>query len=90
MNKKLVVLTVLAGTCFAYCPRAGAQAGGTSQSTGNAQPGIDQDIELLLKIKKQWFPNDEVIGFDPKFNEVKSQIDKLNLHGRAESYFYSK
>jgi len=49
VKKKLVVLTALAGICFVYSPRLRAQASGTSQSTANAQSGLDQDIALLRK-----------------------------------------
>ena len=49
MKKELVVLTVLAGICFVYRPRLDAQASGTSQSTANAESGVDQDIALLRK-----------------------------------------
>ena len=49
MKKKLAVLTVLAAICFLCSPRLSAQANGTSQSTANAQSGVDQDIALLRK-----------------------------------------
>ena len=87
MNKKLVVLTVLAGTCFAYCPRAGAQAGGTSQSAGNAQPGIDQDIELLRKDirsgRKQLvaanlkLTDDQATKFWPVYDQYSAEQTKI-------------
>jgi superfamily II DNA or RNA helicase/HKD family nuclease len=38
---------------------------------------VENDIELLSDIKQKWFPTDEEIGFDPKFKEVKAQIDNL-------------
>jgi len=37
---------------------------------------VEKDVELLSKIKKEWFNEDE-LGFDPKFEEVKIQIDNL-------------
>jgi len=87
VNKKLVVLTVLAGTCFAFCPRAGAQAGGTSQSTGNAQPGIDQDIELLRKdirsgMKQLVAANvkltdDQATKFWPVYEQYSAELTKI-------------
>ena len=49
MKDKLIVLTVLAGMCVVYTPEVRAQASGTSQSTANAQTGVDQDIALLRK-----------------------------------------
>jgi len=37
---------------------------------------VDSDIELLQKIKRQWFSSDDM-GFDPKFLEVQNQINNL-------------
>ena len=37
---------------------------------------IESDIRLLTRIKDAWFASDD-IGFDPKYNEVKSTIAKL-------------
>ncbi|MCL2862982.1 MAG: phospholipase D-like domain-containing protein [Methanimicrococcus sp.] len=37
---------------------------------------IDNDIQLLSEIKKEWFV-DDVMGFDPKYIEVRKQIDDL-------------
>ena len=37
---------------------------------------IESDIRLLTGIKDAWFASDD-IGFDPKYNEVKSTITKL-------------
>lgn len=37
---------------------------------------VQCDMELLLKIKNEWFANDEV-GFDPKYNEIKRKIKEL-------------
>jgi superfamily II DNA or RNA helicase/HKD family nuclease len=37
---------------------------------------VESDVELLSNIKKEWFKDDE-LGVDPKFDEVKSQIDRL-------------
>jgi superfamily II DNA or RNA helicase/HKD family nuclease len=37
---------------------------------------VERDIELLSTIKNEWFKHDE-LGFDPKFAEVKKQIEIL-------------
>jgi len=37
---------------------------------------VGNDIQLLTNIKNDWFKNDE-LGYDPKFEEVSTQIDKL-------------
>ena len=87
MKKKLVVLIVLASTCFVYSPRVGAQAGGTSQSTANAQAGIDQDIELLRKDirsgRKQLvaanlkLTDDQATKFWPVYEQYSAELTKI-------------
>jgi len=87
VKKKLVVLIVLASTCFVYSPRVGAQAGGTSQSTANAQAGIDQDIELLRKDirsgRKQLvaanlkLTDDQATKFWPVYEQYSAELTKI-------------
>ena len=87
MKKRLVVLIVLAGGCFVCSPRVGAQAGGASQSTANAQPGIDQDIELLRKDirsgRKQLvaanlkLTDDQATKFWPVYDQYSAELTKI-------------
>jgi superfamily II DNA or RNA helicase len=54
---------------------------------------IHSDIHLLTELKREWFPTDE-IGYDPKFAEVKIQIDNMLLENSQRkivifSYFFT-
>lgn len=87
MKKELLVLTVLAGICFVYCPSLDAQASGTSQSTANAESGVDQDIALLRKDirsgRKQLIAanlkltDDQATKFWPIYEQYSSEQTKI-------------
>jgi len=87
VKKKLVVLTVLAGSCFVYSPGVRAQAGGTSQSAANAQSDVDQDIALLRKDirsgKKQLIAanlkltDDQATKFWPIYDQYTAEQSKI-------------
>ena len=54
---------------------------------------IHSDIQLLTALKREWFPTDE-IGDDPKFAEVKRQIDNMLAENSQRkivifSYFFT-
>ena len=88
MKDKLIVLTVLAGMCVVYTPEVRAQASGTSQSTANAQTGVDQDIALLRKDirsgRKQLvaanlkLSDDQATKFWPIYDQYTAELTKIN------------
>jgi len=87
VKDKLIVLTVLAGMCVVYTPEVRAQASGTSQSTANAQAGVDQDIALLRKDirsgRKQLvaanlkLSDDQATKFWPIYDQYTAELTKI-------------
>jgi hypothetical protein len=90
VNKKIAALTVLAGACFAYGPRAQAQATSkpASSSASDSQKVTDQDIQLLrqdIRSKKKQLiaanlklTDAEATKFWPVYDQYTAELTKIS------------
>ena len=89
MNKKTVVLLVLAGVCFLSGPQVNAQTATGKQTTASnsGKVGVDQDIQLLRKDirsqKKQLIAENlnltptEATKFWPVYEQYQTEYTKI-------------
>ena len=90
MNKKIAALMILAGACFAYIPKAHAQAASqpATSSASDSQKVTDQDIQLLrqdIRSKKKQLiaanlklTDAEATKFWPVYDQYTAELVKIN------------
>ena len=90
MNKKIAALMILAGACFAYIPKAHAQAASqpATSSASDSQKVTDQDIQLLrqdIRSKKKQLiaanlklTDAEATKFWPVYDQYTAEMTKIN------------
>jgi hypothetical protein len=88
VNKKIAALMVLAGACFAYSPKAHAQATSKPSSASDSQTVTDQDIQLLrqdIRSKRKQLiaanlklTDAEATKFWPVYDQYTAELTKIN------------